>query len=159
MRPPCLCLLSALVASLVQPASAKVQCPDKGLNDQQFAALLQQVAEGWNTNDAAQAASAFHPEAVYSEPPDRQLYQSRDALYAFFGGEEGRSSWMRMTWHHVSFDEATQIGSGEFTFAWPGGKAHGMTSIRVRECLIGNWREYFRESDLEWDAFQGANRF
>ena len=72
---------------------------------------------------------------------------------------DGRASSMRMTWHHVSFNEAKQVGSGEFTFEWPDGQVHGMTSIRIRDCLIANWREYFYESDLDWEEFQGINRF
>lgn len=130
-----------------------------GLSDRQFEALLERLAEAWNANDAALAASLFSVDAVYSEPPDRQLYVGREALYQFFGGEQGRSSWMRMDWHHISFNQRRQTGAGEFTFAWPGGQVHGMVSIRIEAGLISRWREYFHESDLNWDAFHKDSAF
>jgi hypothetical protein len=125
----------------------------------QFERLLHQVADGWNANDARKAADAFAEDAIYSEPPDKQLYRGREALYKFFGGPQGRKEWMRMTWHHIAFNEKTQVGAAEFTYAWPGGQVHGIASIRVKDDLIANWREYFYESPLAWEKFQGANRF
>ena len=66
---------------------------------------------------------------------------------------------MRMRWHHKAFNPATQVGAGEFSFAWPGGQAHGMASIRLRDGLIANWREYFRESERDWAGFVRDNPF
>lgn len=137
------------------PLSARAARLDEG----GFRRLLGQVAAGWNSNDARSAAAAFHPNAIYSEPPAKQFYQGRDALFRFFGGEAGRAGTMRMTWHHISFDADSQIGAGEFTFSWKGGQSHGMASIRVRDGLIANWREYFVTSPLSWEEFQGPNRF
>ncbi len=121
--------------------------------------MLETVANGWNTNDAALAASAFAVDAVYSEPPDRQIYRGRQEIFSFFGGEDGRDGWMSITWHHVSFNESTSVGAAELTFEWPKGQVHGMVSIRVENGFIKNWREYFYESHFDWDRFTRLNRF
>ncbi|HUG10387.1 MAG TPA: nuclear transport factor 2 family protein [Opitutaceae bacterium] len=150
-------LAAFLAISLLHAAYSTQGAPTMDLAG--FTALLSEVATGWNANDARRAADAFHEDAIYTEPPDRQVYRGRRELFEFFGGEAGRKDWMRMTWHHISFNETTQTGAGEFTFEWPGGRAHGMTSIKLRDGRIAHWREYFRESELAWDDFQGVNRF
>jgi hypothetical protein len=65
---------------------------------------------------------------------------------------------MKMTWHHLIFDEQKQIGSGEFTFEY-GGKVHGMVIIKITNGKISNWREYWYESNLDWEKFIGENKF
>lgn len=146
-------LLALSLLFLASPATAQ------RLDEAGFHTLLQRVADGWNRNDAAYAAAAFHADAIYTEPPAKQLYKGRDQLFRFFGGPGGRDGFMRMQWHHLSFNEAAQTGAGEFTFAWDGGQVHGMVSIKVRDGLIANWREYMYRSDLPWAEFQGENRF
>jgi len=124
-----------------------------------FETLLDQVETGWNSNNAGLAASAFAIDAVYSEPPDKQLYVGRNAIFEFFGGVDGRDSWMRMTWHNKTFNQRTSIGAGEFTFEWPGGQVHGMVSIKVEGDLISHWREYYYDSDLSWEEFTAQHSF
>ncbi|HYC71783.1 MAG TPA: nuclear transport factor 2 family protein [Opitutaceae bacterium] len=148
---PCLALAVSAPAAESRPAAP--------LDLDGFCALAGRLAAAWNANDARTAADAFTEDAIYTEPPDRQVYRGREALFRFFGGEKGRATAMRMTWHHLSFNPVTQVGAGEFTFAWPGGQVHGMVSIRVRDGKIERWREYFREAALEWEEFQGVNRF
>lgn len=128
------------------------------LTQQEFVELLQRLADGWNQGNAAQAASCFAQDALYTEPPDKQYYAGRDALYQFFGGANGRAGEMNMVWHHIVFDETAQIGAGEFTFTY-GETVHGVTMIKVRDGLIGNWREYWYASELPWDAFIKLNSF
>jgi ketosteroid isomerase-like protein len=124
----------------------------------EFRALVQRLADGWSSGNARQAADCFTEDAVYSEPPDKQLYRGRDALFRFFGGEKGRPQAMKMTWHHLAFDETDQIGFGEFTFEF-GGRVHGVAVVKVEGGRIRNWREYWYESDLDWDRFVAANPF
>lgn len=123
-----------------------------------FQKLMQTVAEGWSEGNARKAADCFTEDAVYTEPPDKQLYKGRKELFKFFGGDEGRKSQMKMTWHHLMFDEEKQIGAGEFTFEY-GGKVHGMVIVKIRDCKISNWREYWYESNLDWEKFIGENKF
>jgi hypothetical protein len=48
-----------------------------------FEKLLHQVAEGWNEGNAQKAAECFSIDAIYIEPPDRQL-MSRCLYRAIF---------------------------------------------------------------------------
>lgn len=130
----------------------------KNITQQEFAELLQHLADGWNQGNAQQAASCFTQDALYTEPPDKQYYIGRDALYQFFGGANGRAGEMNMVWHHILFDETRQIGAGEFTFTY-GDTVHGVTMIKVRDGLISNWREYWYASELPWDVFTQLNSF
>ena len=43
----------------------------------EFDRLMQLVADGWNKGDARKAADCFTESAIYSEPPDKQLYKGR----------------------------------------------------------------------------------
>jgi hypothetical protein len=75
--------------------------------------LMNQLAEAWNANDARRAVDLFTNDAVYSAPPAGKVRRGRDELLHFFGGPTGRPRPMRMDWHHLVFDEETQIGAGE----------------------------------------------
>ena len=125
-----------------------------------FTELMQKVAAGWNEGDARSAADCFTEDAVYSEPPARQIYRGREALYEFFGGDAGREQPMHMFWHHLAYNPETQVGMGEFSF-WIGdhNPSHGVIVVRIRDGLISNWREYYYESDLPWEEFTAANPF
>lgn len=124
-----------------------------------FEKLLYQVAEGWNEGNAQKAAECFSVDAVYMEPPDRQLYRGRQALYEFFGGSSGRASPMMMTWHHLLFDESRQIGVGEYTFSYKGRETHGIVIVQIAEDKIRRWREYQYRSEMNWEAFVGESIF
>lgn len=130
----------------------------KNLTRSEFIELLQRLADGWNNGNAKQASECFTPDALYTEPPDKQYYSGREALYKFFGGDNGRPGQMQMTWHHSVFDEENQIGAGEFTFTY-GDTVHGVTMIKVLDGLISNWREYWYASPLAWEAFTEKNSF
>ena len=125
---------------------------------ERFEGLLDRVAEGWNEGDARKAAECFTEDAVYVEPPDRQLYRGREDLYRFFGGDSGRPGAMSMTWRNVVFDEDLQIGFGEFTFSY-GTQVHGAVAVKLREGRIHRWREYWYESELPYAAFAGESAF
>jgi nuclear transport factor 2 (NTF2) superfamily protein len=128
------------------------------LTQAEFAQLLHRLADGWNNGNAKQASVCFTEDALYTEPPDKQYYSGRDALFQFFGGESGRAGEMNMIWHHIVFDEENQIGAGEFTFTY-GDTVHGVTMIKVRDGLISNWREYWYASPLSWAEFTKKNSF
>ena len=139
-------------------ATASSELNAQNISTADFETLMRKLAEGWNKGDAGRAADCFAENAVYSEPPDKQLYRGRDALFKFFGGHEGRKRSMTMTWHHLVFDEKKQIGAGEFTFEY-GGKVHGVAMVKIKDGRIQNWREYWYESPLEWDEFVKQNPF
>jgi hypothetical protein len=120
----------------------------------EFELLLQRLADAWNRGDPAGAVACFTNDAVYLEPPDRQLFTGRDALWAFFGGDNPPV--MRMTWHHIVW--GGEVGFGEYTFSGTR-HYHGIVIVRCRNGLIDRWREYQYESDVPWESFIGTSRF
>ena len=59
------------------------------ISTDEFERLMQTIAESWNEGNARQAADCFSHDAIYVEPPDKQLYRGRAELYEFFGGDNG----------------------------------------------------------------------
>lgn len=128
------------------------------ITTQEFRKLLKTIAEGWNEGNPKKAADCFTDDAIYTEPPDKQVYIGRNALYEFFGGDKNPAPPMKMTWHHLAFDETEQIGFGEYTFQG-NNRYHGIVIVKIRNGMVCNWREYQYKSALEWEAFLGKNRF
>ena len=147
-------VLAILVASCA--TAPRQQRAASSVND--FQGLMRSLAEAWNAGNSSGAADCFTEDAIYTEPPDKQVYRGRDALYSFFGGPGGRPGQMTMQWHHLAFDEESQVGFGEFSFTY-GSTVHGITVVRLRGGKIANWREYWYESLLPWDQFTRANPF
>ena len=145
-------LLLAAFLALV-PASAPEPLTSAG-----FRKLMETVSAGWNTGDARKAADCFTEDALYLEPPDKQFYAGRPALYEFFGGATKPEPPMKMTWHHLGFDEASQVGFGEYTFQM-NRRYHGIVVVKVRDGKIANWREYQYESKLDWKDFVAKSPF
>lgn len=118
-----------------------------------FRRLVERVATGWETGDVEGALAAFAPDAVYMEPPDIQLYVGHDQLRPYFAAVPA-GTLMRLA--HVSFDEATQTGAAEYTFASEPEDAdadHGVVIIDVRDGRIARWREYQVKGPADWDDF------
>lgn len=128
------------------------------LSFKEFQHLMQTVSDGWNEGNARKAADCFSMDAIYVEPPDIQLYHGREELYEFFGGDTGTEIPMHMTWHHVAFNEAEQVGFGEYTFEMHG-RYHGIVVVRIESGLIQQWREYQYHIELNWEAFTSQNPF
>ena len=63
------------------------------LTAQEFERLMMTISDGWNKGDAREAADCFSEDAIYVEPPDKQLYHGRSELYEFFGGGGHRHSY------------------------------------------------------------------
>jgi ketosteroid isomerase-like protein len=119
---------------------------------------MRRVADGWNEGNARKAADCFSEDAVYVEPPDKQLYHGRAELYAFFGDEAGTDLPMKMNWHHLAFNEQEQVGFGEYTFQL-NNRYHGIVVVKLESGLIKQWREYQYRSELPWEEFTGHNPF
>lgn len=126
------------------------------LND--FNQLMQTIADGWNEGNARKAAVCFSEDAIYVEPPEKQLYHGRAELYEFFGGDNGTDLPMKMTWHHLAFNEEEQVGFGEYTFQLHG-CYHGIVVVKIVAGLIKAWREYQYRSELNWEEFTMWNPF
>jgi N12 class adenine-specific DNA methylase len=136
----------------VQPADDEAQLAA-------FAASLHSLASAWDERDPQRAADLFTQTAIYSEQTLGRVFRGRDELIKHFARAFEGGGWMRLVWRHITFDARSEVGAGEFSFYWPAGQVHGMVSVRMERGRIANWREYAIVSDLDWDAFQGANRF
>jgi ketosteroid isomerase-like protein len=158
MRLAVILVLATAACAAQQPAQQTAQQPSHRFGRADFARLLATVADGWNRNDARLAADCFAEDAVYEEPPARQLHRGRAALFDFFGGNASPPPAMSMTWHHVVFDEETRIGAGEYTFRGRN-QYHGIVIIQIANGKIARWREYQVRSDLPWDEFARETRF
>ncbi len=123
-----------------------------------FVKIMQQISDGWNQGNAKKAADCFAEDAIYTEPPDKQVYVGRQSLYEFFGGDKKPEPPMKMQWHHLAFDEETQIGFGEYTFQM-NKRYHGIVIVKIKNGKISNWREYQYQSNLEWNDFIKNNKF
>ena len=128
------------------------------LTTQQFQELMHTVAAGWNEGNARKASDCFSEDAIYVEPPEKQLYHGRAELYEFFGGDTGADIPMKMTWHHLAFNEEEQVGFGEYTFQMHG-RYHGIVVVKLEAGLIKHWREYQYRSELGWEEFTSQNPF
>jgi hypothetical protein len=128
------------------------------ITGQQFSTLLNQVSRGWNEGNARMAADVFATDAVYEEPPKKQFYKGRHAIFEFFGGEKGFDRPMKMTWHNIAFNEDTQVGFGEYTFSM-NNQYHGIVAIKIENRKITSWREYQYQSADDWKTFAGESEF
>lgn len=126
------------------------------LTTNEFEHLMHTISDGWNEGDARRAADCFSEDATYVEPPAAQHYHGRAELYEFFGGDNGTDIPMKMTWHHLAFNEEEQVGFGEYTFEMHG-RYHGIVVVRVEAGLIQQWREYQYRTELNWEAFTSQN--
>jgi ketosteroid isomerase-like protein len=124
----------------------------------EFERLMRTIAQGWNEGNARQAADCFTEDAIYVEPPEKQLYRGREELYEFFGGDSGTDVPMKMTWHHLAFNEDEQIGFGEYTFEMHG-RYHGIVVAQIESGLIKQWREYQYCTESDWQEFTRHNPF
>ena len=107
----------------------------------EFVALMRQLADGWSRQDVETALACFTADAVYMQPPDVQLYEGHDQLRPYFAALKPGTA---MTFHHLWFDEASQVGAGEFTFGLAGAARadHGVAVVELRGGRIAVWREY-----------------
>jgi hypothetical protein len=117
-----------------------------------FRALLQRLADAWQTQNTQAGLDCFTADAIYMEPPDLQLVVGHDELRPYFEALEPGTF---MRWQHISFDEASQTGVGEFVFGEEGYAMadHGVCVVEVRDGRIGHWREYIRKGPADRTAF------
>jgi hypothetical protein len=122
------------------------------ITETQFQSLMHTISDGWNEGNARKSSNCFREDAVYVEPPEKQLHHGRIELHEFFGGDAGPDRPMKMAWHHLAFNEAEQAGFGEYTFEMHG-RYHGIVIVKVENGLIKYWREYQYQSGLSWEEF------
>jgi ketosteroid isomerase-like protein len=118
----------------------------------EFRELLERLAHAWSTQDTELGLECFAEDAVYTEPPDVQLYVGHEQLRPYFAALTPDT---RMAFHTIAFDEGAQRGFGEYTFgSGRGGVAdHGVAVIEIERGRIATWREYQRKGPASFDDF------
>ena len=141
----------ALAVALMGCASIGCQ-PRRTDPHQAFRTLMTTLADAWSSQDTSRALECFTTDAVYTQPPDQQLYRGASELARLFDAIEPGT---RMAFHHLALDPSRQIGFGEFTFGRPDADSavHGVVVVTLEGGRIATWREYFESGPASFDAF------
>ena len=148
-------VLSVVIATLllmVAVSSPSLQKEPRRLAKDEFGALMNRLADAWSRQDTKQAVSCFAPDAIYMEPPDKQLYRGHWQLGPYFAALRPGTF---MVFHRVSLDESKQVGFGEFSFGRTGAKTadHGVAVVELRDGRIRLWREYVQPGPAAFETF------
>jgi hypothetical protein len=118
----------------------------------EFRELMEQLARAWSTQDTDLGLSCFTEDALYTEPPDIQLYRGHEQLRSYFDALTPETF---MRFHTVGFDEEAQRGLGEFSFGSEGSETanHGVAVVDVVDGRIAAWREYQQRGPFAFADF------
>jgi hypothetical protein len=122
---------------------------------EEFRAALESIGDAWRDRRYEDAASHIAPTACFVDPM-RYSLSGRDALLAFFRNDGGLDQ--TTEWHHVLFDETTQIGAAEYSYRGTH-LYHGVALIRLEQGRITHWREYQHTAESDWESFFGGSAF
>ena len=137
MRRICVCLSLLLFVACGQ----QLQDREKRLNAAAFREMINRLADGWSKQNTEQALACFTQDAIYMEPPDIQFYKGHSELRLYFAALKPGTF---MRFHNLWFDEARQIGAGEYSFGEVNGPTadRGLVVVELRDGRIAFWREY-----------------
>ncbi len=122
-----------------------------GIGQEEFEIVMNNVAEGWSTQNTKLALSSFTEDAIYMEPPNIQYYRGHEQLKPYF---DELTDVHKMVFHRLWFDSDSQTGAGEFTFIY--GKDTADTGIAVVELQNGRikfWREYHKKGPVDFKKY------
>jgi hypothetical protein len=117
-----------------------------------FRELMERLARAWSTQDTELGLSCFTEDAVYTEPPDIQIYVGHDQLRPYFAALTPGTF---MRFHAIAFDGSAQCGFGEYSFGHERSPTadHGVAVVEVRDDRIATWREYQRKGSSDFAEF------
>lgn len=150
--PLAIIMVAVIGACAVTPTPVETTQDETMITQSEFEALLTRVSEGWTRQDTELALSAFADDALYTEPPDLQIYRGAEELRIFFDRVAPGAT---MIWQNLWYDPATGFGAGEYSFK-NGGRTtavHGVAVVEIVDGKIRIWREYQRRGDIDFDAF------
>ena len=122
------------------------------MTSSEFRELLERLARAWSTQDTDLGLSCFAEDAVYTEPPDIQLYVGHEELRPYFAALTPGTT---MRFHTIALDEDAQRGFGEYTFGHERSDSadHGVAVVDVDDGRIAVWREYQRKGPASFEDF------
>ena len=118
----------------------------------QFTQLMTTLAQSWTEQNTEAALGCFTGDAVYMEPPNIQLYLGHEQLRPYFAALAPGTT---MTFHNLCFNEATQVGMGEYSFGMRSKETAdvGVAVVQIQHGKIAHWREYQRKGPADFAAF------
>ena len=118
----------------------------------EFRELMERLAHAWSTQDTELGLSCFTEDALYTEPPDIQLYRGHEQLRPYF---DALTPEIFMRFNTIAFDEEAQRGLGEFSFGSEGQENanHGVAVVEIADGRIATWREYQRTGPASFADF------
>lgn len=124
-----------------------------GTSTADFMTLMNNVSEGWSTQNTDLALGSFDENAIYMEPPNVQYYHGHEQLRPYF---DALGPEHKMKFRNLWFDESNQTGAGEFTFSYGQETADtGIVVVELENGKIKFWREYPRKGPAEFQRFIG----
>src|SRR5262245_8958582 len=143
----CICLWLLLLL-----ACERSQKGEKHLDAAEFREMMNRLADGWSQQKTDQALACFTEDATYIEPPDIQFYKGHSQLRPYFAALKPGTF---MRFHNLWFDEADQIGAGEYSFGEVNEPTadHGIVVVELRDGLISFWREYQQKGPNSFERF------
>jgi len=131
------------------------------ISSSRFEQMMSALAAARKEGNPAKAADLFTHGAVYSSLTAGQTYKGQEAIARWFGTKlaaKGKTPKATLTWHHLFFNEADQVGAGEFTQEG-NSSYHGVVVLKIENGKISHWREYRLASSLSWERFTADNQF
>lgn len=124
---------------------------DSKTSEKEFIRLMENVAEGWSTQNTDLALSSFDHDAIYMEPPNVQYFRGHKQLRPYF---DALSDTHKMEFHNLWFNDQTQSGAGEFTFSSENQTAiTGIVVVELENGKVKFWREYLQSGPPNFEEF------
>ncbi|MEL6810965.1 MAG: nuclear transport factor 2 family protein [Bacteroidota bacterium] len=128
-------------------------CKNKSvaLNEKEYQSLMNDLARAWSSQNTDLALRYFHSDAIYMQPPNIQYFRGHAQLRPYFGELTEKH---KMKFHQLWFDEAAQIGVGEFTFSYGVESADtGIVVVELENGTIKFWREYVQKGPADFEEY------
>ena len=125
--------------------------PEKEISENEFNALMENVALGWSTQNTEMALRSFDEDAIYMEPPNIQYYRGHKQLRPYFDELDDK---YKMEFHNLWFNKSTQSGAAEYTFSYGKDTSDvGIVVVELQNGKIKFWREYQRKGPTDFNEF------
>jgi len=128
------------------------------IDTHQFHTLMSRLARAWNKQQANDVATCFAPNVIISQVIQAIIWQGHDEVQDYVKKFMAKNK-THMVWHHLLFDEESQVGSGEYSFSVDSQHRHGIVLVKIEDGKIINLRAYETPSDMGWQQFVWPNSF
>lgn len=121
------------------------------ISENEFHKLMENIAEGWSTQNTDKALSSFDEDAIYMEPPNIQYYRGHKQLRPYFDELDTK---YKMEFHNLWFNKSAQSGAAEYTFSYGKDSSDvGIVVVELEHGKIKFWREYQRKGPTDFNKF------